>query len=469
MRVFSYRCVFWEYVSIGAHILHAACDCGGRSHRGRHEERARAAALATDEVAVGGRCAVFAGRHHVAVHADAHRTARFAPLRSGSEEYLVEPFGLGLRLHFLRAGADVGGNAGCDFTILHNGGRNTQVFNARIGAVTEADVLYGLTHHRLSRREPHVFERFRDVLGLCSRDIFADADRHARIRAPRDHRFDGIRVDDDLFVEDCTLVRLPREPLRGHAVALGVVLEFHALLQALNRRLVRRHHTRARARLHRPVADRHTRFHGQGFGGAASLFGGVAGAPADAYFVDDAQDDVFGEDAGFQLPIDGDGHALCFILEQGLRSKHMLHLGRADTEGECAKGAVRRGVAVAAYNCFTRLREAELRPDDVHDALMLALEVVQDDAVFLAVVGEHLHLLLRERVEPGELVAIDRRHRVVHRADREVGPADGEPAHVQSGEGLRGSDFMDEVQVDVQNGGLAFGLADHMGVPNLVV
>ena len=58
---------------------------------------------------------------------------------------------------------------------------------------------------------------------------------------------------------------------------------------------------------------------------------------------------------------------------------------RADAEGERAERAVRRGVAVAADDRHARLREAELGPDDVHDAALVGVEPVQLDAEVRAV------------------------------------------------------------------------------------
>src|SRR3989344_3319534 len=101
--------------------------------------------------------------------------------------------------------------------------------------------------------------------------------------------------------------------------------------------------------------------------------------------MNDAQNDVFGENAGLERAVDRDSHTLRFILQEALGREHMLHFGCADAECERSEGTVRGGVTVAAYDRFPRLGETELRPDDVHDALMRALEVMEDDAVFFAV------------------------------------------------------------------------------------
>ena len=70
----------------------------------------------------------------------------------------------------------------------------------------------------------------------------------------------------------------------------------------------------------------------------------------------------------------------------------MLHLGRADPEGHRAERAVRRGVAVAADDRHTRLRQAQLRPDHVHDALFGVAHRVELDAELGTVAAQRLDL-----------------------------------------------------------------------------
>ena len=57
-------------------------------------------------------------------------------------------------------------------------------------------------------------------------------------------------------------------------------------------------------------------------------------------------------------------------LQQALRGQHVLHFAGADAERQRAERAVRGGVAVAADHRHAGLREALLRSDDVHDALL---------------------------------------------------------------------------------------------------
>ena len=150
---------------------------------------------------------------------------------------------------------------------------------------------------------------------------------------------------------------------------------------------------------------------------------------------------------------------------EALRREHVLDLGRADAEGERAEGAVRRGVAVAADDRQARLREAELRADDVDDALAPAAGRVERDAELLAVRAQRLELGARERIgdRPGE-----RRDVVIHRRDREVGAAHRAARETQPVERLRRGDLVDQVEVDVEERGLARRLVDDVALPDPV-
>ena len=92
-------------------------------------------------------------------------------------------------------------------------------------------------------------------------------------------------------------------------------------------------------------------------------------------------------------------------LRERLRREHVLDLARADAEGERAERAVGGRVAVAAHDRHARLGQALLRADHVHDALAGVAHAVEADAELLAVRGEHLHLLARDRVGDAEVEA----------------------------------------------------------------
>src|SRR5688572_20968780 len=81
-----------------ADVGESARDGGSRRHRRADEVRTHAAALAADEVAVGGGSDALAGFPGLAVHADAHGAAGVPPFDAGILEDAVETFGLRLLL-----------------------------------------------------------------------------------------------------------------------------------------------------------------------------------------------------------------------------------------------------------------------------------------------------------------------------------------------------------------------------------
>ena len=91
-----------EFARIGDAAAHGR---GGRRGRAR-EQRARADALAAFEIAVARADAVLAVVDEVAVHAEAHRAAGFAPFGAGIDEHLREARALGFALDLLRARHD---------------------------------------------------------------------------------------------------------------------------------------------------------------------------------------------------------------------------------------------------------------------------------------------------------------------------------------------------------------------------
>ena len=80
----------------------------------------------------------------------------------------------------------------------------------------------------------------------------------------------------------------------------------------------------------------------------------------------------FAPTPGFNWPSTRTSKVFDLALQQALGRKHMLHLAGADTECQRAECAMRGGMAVAANHCHAGLRKAQLRPDDVYDALFFA-------------------------------------------------------------------------------------------------
>ena len=145
----------------------------------------------------------------------------------------------------------------------------------------------------------------------------------------------------------------------------------------------------------------------------------------------------------------------------------MLDFRRANTDGECAEGAVGGRVAVAAHYYLSGLGVPLLGPYDVYDALERAEPVVQRHAELLAVPAKGVQLLLRDRIGDGQR-QVPRRGIVVRGRDGEVGAAHSSARHAQAVERLRGSDLVHEVQVDVQDRRLSGLLVDDVAVPDLL-
>src|SRR5215213_4803881 len=92
---------------------------------------------------------------------------------------------------------------------------------------------------------------------------------------------------------------------------------------------------------------------------------------------------------------------------------------------------------------------------------------VQPDAELLAIAAQGLHLLGGDPVFNGE-PDLGRRDVVIHRRDRKVGSPHLSPREPQSLECLRRGNFVDHVQVDVEEIRLLLGPAHHMLFPHLL-
>ena len=119
------------------------------------------------------------------------------------------------------------------------------------------------------------------------------------------------------------------------------------------------------------------------------VFVGVADAAVHAEPADDLEDHVLRVDAARRAGrCTRDAPHLQRVQREALRREHVAHLRRADAERDGAERAVRRGVAVAARDRHPRLRQPQLRADDVDDALRAARQVEQPDAMLAAVALE---------------------------------------------------------------------------------
>src|ERR1017187_2016782 len=144
----------------------------------------------------------------------------------------------------------------------------------------------------------------------------------------------------------------------------------------------------------------------------------------------------------------------------------MLDFAGAYAERECAKCAVGAGMRVAADDGHAGLGDAQFGTDDMYDALIARVDVVELDAEVCAVLAQRGDLRGRDLVDDVEAALEGGRYIVVHSGDGTVGAADLAASEAQAFKGLRRRDLVEELQVDVEHGGLAPGLDDHMLLPD---
>ena len=187
-----------------------------------------------------------------------------------------------------------------------------------------------------------------------------------------------------------------------------------------------------------------------------------------ADFRDDGEDHVFAADAGLERAVDDDAQRLRLLLPQALRREDLLQLRCADAERERAERAVRRGVRVAAGDREARLRDAELGPDDVHDALARIVDAEVQDVVLARVVLEELDHAADLRVGDARDAALapDGRH-VMIRGGESLARLAHLAAFLRERAERVERAFVHEIAVDVEQR-FAFALHDHVLAPDLV-
>ena len=159
-----------------------------------------------------------------------------------------------------------------------------------------------------------------------------------------------------------------------------------------------------------------------------------------------------------QLAFDGDAEGLRLRLRQRLRRQHVLHFAGADAEGQRSECAVRRCVRVAADDRHARLGDAQFRPDHVDDALLAAVDVVELDAEVRAIFAQRVNLRGRDLIDDVQTAFNRCGHIVIHGCDAAVRAADLAAGEAKSFECLRGSDLVQQLQIDVEQRRLALRL-----------
>ena len=124
-------------------------------------------------------------------------------------------------------------------------------------------------------------------------------------------------------------------------------------------------------------------------------------------------------------------------------------------------------MAVAAHNGHARLGNAQLWSYHVYNPLVRVVQTIEGYAVFLAVLGQLVHLKAGKFVA-NRLILINGRYVVVRGGHRAVGAEYLQSACIQSGKSLRTGHFMDQVLVDVHHTWAIFDLLNYVGVPDLI-
>src|ERR1044071_8812017 len=114
----------------------------------------------------------------------------------------------------------------------------------------------------------------------------------------------------------------------------------------------------------------------------------------------------------------------------------MLDFASAYSESQRAERAVRRSVRVSTDNSHSRLSDSHLRPDDVNDSLIGAVQPVKRDAEFAAVLFERVYLRFGNLVNDGQASAPGR-DVVIHRCVSQFRAAHTAPVQAQPLERLR--------------------------------
>ena len=317
------------------------------------------AALAALEVAVRGRGAAFAGQKLVRVHRQAHRTARLAPVEAGGDEYLVQPFGLGLFLHQPRAGHDHGLDVGRDRAAFSDLGGGAQVLDAAVGARADEDpvdpgvldVLPGLKAHigqGLDRRGALV--RVGEAVGR-GHDA-GHRDHVLGAGAPGDQGRQAGGVDVDVGVEHRVGVGGEGLPVGQRHLPGGALGRGRAAHDVVEGGLVCGHQTGLGPGLDGQVAQGHAAFHREcrdwpprrirSHEPVPPLGPDPRRSAARAYVLG-------GQRPRRGVPVQGNPHVLRFHLAQGLGGQHMFDLRGADALGQGRRR--RRG-----WRCGSRRR-----------------------------------------------------------------------------------------------------------------
>ena len=425
------------------------------------------------EIAIGRGRANLAALKLIGVHRQAHRAAGTAPFKPGGDENLVEALGLGGFAYCLRARHDQRCHRFRHMAALGDARGFAQIGQTAVGARADKGHVDLRAGDRHAACEAHEFQRLDHRRAIVGRDIvrsrqpLAHSDGLAGVDSPRHRRLNLRGIDPHHVVVHGIGIRRERRPPLTRARERVAPGHERAAFHVPEGRLVRVHIPHARGAFNRHIAHGHALFHRHPIEDVAAVFIGVPGAAFDAEPLNDVQNDVFRVHAGPERSVHGNAAHLQRLDGEALRCQHVAHLRGADAEGDGAERAVRRGVAVAARDGDAGLREPELGSNDVHDALVDAVEAIERNAELAAVALERRHHCFGKHVEK-RAALIERGHDVVHRRKRAVRVGHRAAAHPQHIEGLRAGDFVNQMQPDEQLRLPRRQLAHRVPVPDLV-
>ena len=280
-----------------------------------------------------------------------------------------------------------------------------QIFNAAVGAGADKDGINLNVCQFRAWGQPHVFQRachglLLTGIGKISRGGYHASDRCRILRAgaPCYLRGNVGGVQPDFMIVPGAGVGGQGAPERFGLLPRRTLGGQRAAFQIGKCCFIRRNQAGAGTRLDRHVADRHAAFHRQAADGRTGVFNHIACAACGTDFTDNGQDNVLGRYAKAQFPVHRNPHVFGRFLQQGLGGQHMLHLGGADPEGQCAKSAVGRGMAVAADNRHAGQGKALFGADHMHDALTNIVHGKIGHAKAAGVIGQRLDLKAGFRV-----------------------------------------------------------------------
>ena len=280
-----------------------------------------------------------------------------------------------------------------DVAVLERGGRQTQVADPAVRARPDEHDIDLLAEDRLAGLQVHVLERVlegapRGRVGLVGRgrDARGDRDAHAGVRAVGDHRLERVGVDGDRLVEGRAVVgraavasaRPPRPSRRPAARAAGRGRTRTSCRPGRSGRPARRPRCSC-CRSSCAVPWSAPRMASPRYSKTWPV-----PPPTPIRAISARMMSLRGH-ARREPAVDADLVGLRVALQQRLGREDHLDLARPDPERQRPERAVGAGVRVAADDGHARLGQAQLRSDDVDDALRWRADAVERDAELGAV------------------------------------------------------------------------------------